>query len=73
VLLETNNIDYDEDFSRAVNACLPPMDWKLDDAELARRTDLRHLRICSIDPATAKVGCCGLYCVMICDVICCVL
>ena len=54
ILLDANNIDFDDSFSVEVNACLPPKDFKITDEEIARRRDLRNLLICSIDPATAK-------------------
>ena len=41
-------------FSAAVRDCLPATPWRIPPAELARRRDLRHLRICSIDPPTAR-------------------
>ena len=37
-------------FPPAVMACLPDSGWQIPAAERARREDLRHLRICSIDP-----------------------
>ena len=37
-----------------VLACLPALPWRISDAELARRRDLRAGRIFSIDPPTAK-------------------
>jgi VacB/RNase II family 3'-5' exoribonuclease len=54
ILLEANNIDYDDSFSPAVNACLPEKDFRITDEEVAKRRDLRKLLVCSIDPATAK-------------------
>ena len=38
------------DFSEKVLACLPQLPWTITDADVARRTDLRHLDICSVDP-----------------------
>ena len=37
-----------------VLACLPALPWRISDAELAARRDLRAGRIFSIDPPTAK-------------------
>lgn len=43
-------------FSPAVHACVPPLPWRVTDADLAdpNRTDLRHLPICSVDPPGCK-------------------
>lgn len=55
ILLEANNIDYDDSFSPAVNACLPQKDYVISAEEIAKRRDLRaSTLICSIDPATAR-------------------
>jgi len=43
-----------EDFSTAVLACLPPSDWCITEEEIARRSDLRHLPISSVDPPGCK-------------------
>eukprot|EP00850_Spirogloea_muscicola_P005504 SM000025S08399 [mRNA] locus=s25:572247:577087:- [translate_table: standard] len=42
------------DFPPAVLACLPPKAWHISDEEVAMRKDLRHLRIFTIDPPTAR-------------------
>eukprot|EP00850_Spirogloea_muscicola_P014999 SM000111S18822 [mRNA] locus=s111:296390:301205:- [translate_table: standard] len=42
------------DFPSAVLACLPPKAWHISNEEVARRKDLRHLRIFTIDPPTAR-------------------
>ena len=42
------------DFSSASLACLPKVPWKIPIPEMKRRTDLRHLRIFSIDSPTAR-------------------
>lgn len=42
------------DFSPASWACLPKVPWKILTPEMKRRTDLRHLRIFSIDSPTAR-------------------
>ena len=55
ILLEANNIDYDDSFSPAVNACLPEKGYVISPEEVALRRDLRKTTlICSIDPATAR-------------------
>ena len=55
ILMESNNIDFDDTFSVACNACLPASDYKPSEAEIASRRDLRKTSlICSIDPATAR-------------------
>ena len=41
-------------WSANVLACLPPVDETIDDEEVARRKDLRHLGVCSIDPPGCK-------------------
>jgi exoribonuclease R len=56
ILMETNNIDFDDTFSVACNACLPPKDFAIGEDEIAKRRDLRKTLICSIDPATGKEG-----------------
>lgn len=37
-------------FSEAVLACLPSLPWLITPEDEARRTDLRHITICSVDP-----------------------
>lgn len=37
-------------FPEAVLACLPSLPWSISPEEVARRADLRHLDICSVDP-----------------------
>jgi exosome complex exonuclease DIS3/RRP44 len=48
ILLENDIPHYD--FSEAVYDCLPKGTWSVEDSELKRRKDLRHLSICSVDP-----------------------
>lgn len=43
-----------EDFSAAVQSCLPPPDYSIPAAEIARRRDLRSDRILTVDPPTAR-------------------
>jgi exoribonuclease R len=52
LLLEWN-VD-ERPFSAAVEGCLPATPWRIPASELAKRRDLRELRICSIDPPTAR-------------------
>ncbi|OQV16180.1 Exosome complex exonuclease RRP44 [Hypsibius exemplaris] len=49
VLLLEHDVQHDK-FSDAVLACLPTMPWILTDEEVKKRTDFRHLAICSVDP-----------------------
>lgn len=39
-----------ESFSAEVMSCLPPFDWKINDAILSQRLDLRKIPVVSIDP-----------------------
>eukprot|EP01126_Amoeba_proteus_P000817 TRINITY_DN10236_c0_g5_i1.p1 TRINITY_DN10236_c0_g5~~TRINITY_DN10236_c0_g5_i1.p1 ORF type:complete len:341 (-),score=57.07 TRINITY_DN10236_c0_g5_i1:104-1126(-) len=48
-ILIQHGISY-EPFNAAVRSCLPPSPWVITEDDLRRRTDLRHLRITSIDP-----------------------
>ena len=43
-------------FSPAVHACVPPLPWKVTDADVAApyRRDLRHIHVCSVDPPGCK-------------------
>jgi exosome complex exonuclease DIS3/RRP44 len=43
-----------EAFSTEVMACLPSKDWKITEAMVAQRTDLRHIPVVSIDPPGCK-------------------
>jgi protein SSD1 len=43
-----------EDFTENVLKCLPPTPWSIPERELEVRKDLRHERIFTIDPDTAK-------------------
>ncbi|KAK5971230.1 RNB domain-containing protein [Trichostrongylus colubriformis] len=55
-LLLTNNVDTRE-FSEGVIECLPTVPeggWKIDEAEIAKRRDLRDEIIFTIDPKTAR-------------------
>lgn len=51
LLLMENDINT-RPFSQAVLNCLPPLPWSVSDADVSApwRTDLRHLRVCSVDP-----------------------
>eukprot|EP01134_Creolimax_fragrantissima_P000116 CFRG0116T1 len=49
VLLIEHDVSYSH-FSADVLSCLPPTPWVLTDDEVARRKDLRYLKVCSIDP-----------------------
>jgi exosome complex exonuclease DIS3/RRP44 len=51
VILLEHDVPYQE-FSPQVLADLPPegTEWRVTDAHLQGRADLRHLNICSIDP-----------------------
>lgn len=49
VLLLEHDIPH-EPFSKAVLKCLPKSDWVIPNDEIARREDLRHLPVCSVDP-----------------------
>jgi exoribonuclease R len=59
VLLQDNNIDWEDSFAPEVLACLPripplPARWEIPAEEITNRKDLRKERIFTIDPATAK-------------------
>lgn len=49
VILLTHQIPH-QSFPPAVIECLPPADYSPDEAEIARRRDLRDRNVCSIDP-----------------------
>ncbi|XP_060193926.1 exosome complex exonuclease RRP44 homolog A [Lycium barbarum] len=51
VVLIENDIDA-RPFSAQVLACLPPLPWSVSSQDLTNpiRQDLRHLRVCSVDP-----------------------
>ncbi|KAG9510647.1 Exosome complex exonuclease RRP44, partial [Fragariocoptes setiger] len=51
VLLLEHDVPHQQ-FSKAVLDCLPRdgADWKIPEEEYSKRTDLRHLPICSVDP-----------------------
>jgi len=55
VILLEHGLEF-SNFSKSVYACLPPEgeDWKIPPTELAKRLDLRHLAVCSIDPMGCK-------------------
>ena len=48
ILMERDIPHYD--FSKAVYDCLPQGQWQVEEAEVKRRRDCRHLSICSVDP-----------------------
>lgn len=49
VLLIEHDVPHSR-FSDEVLSFLPPLPWRITDADLARRVDLRDLCICSVDP-----------------------
>ncbi|KAI5707300.1 hypothetical protein M8J75_016503 [Diaphorina citri] len=49
VLLLEHDVPHSK-FSDLVLSYLPPMPWSITEEEVARRTDLRHLDVCSVDP-----------------------
>jgi exosome complex exonuclease DIS3/RRP44 len=51
LLVHEHDIDT-RPFSEAVHACVPPLPWRVPASALAEagREDLRHLRVCSVDP-----------------------
>ncbi|CAN4078578.1 unnamed protein product [Withania somnifera] len=55
VVLIENDIDA-RPFSAQVLACLPPLPWSVSPQDLTNpiRQDLRHLRVCSVDPPGCK-------------------
>ncbi|GAV92505.1 LOW QUALITY PROTEIN: RNB domain-containing protein/PIN_4 domain-containing protein, partial [Cephalotus follicularis] len=55
VVLIENDIN-SRPFSAQVLACLPPLPWLVSSEDLANpiRQDLRHLRVCSVDPPGCK-------------------
>jgi DIS3-like exonuclease 2 len=53
-LLTQERIHDDDQFTPEVLSCLPAVPWKISDADVAERRDLRSLRIFSIDPPTAR-------------------
>ncbi|CAN4083605.1 unnamed protein product [Withania somnifera] len=55
VVLIENDIDA-RPFSAQVLACLPPLPWSVSSQDLTNpiRHDLRHLRVCSVDPPGCK-------------------
>ncbi|KAF3670597.1 Exosome complex exonuclease RRP44 [Capsicum annuum] len=55
VVLIENDIDA-RPFSAQVLACLPPLPWSVSSQDLTNpiRQDLRHLRVCSVDPPGCK-------------------
>jgi protein SSD1 len=54
LVLEENNISYDDTFSEEVNNCVPDENYIISEEERSKRRDLRSLRIISIDPETAR-------------------
>lgn len=48
-ILHEHGIPHDP-FSKAVEACLPVMPWKIDDEEYLKRKDFRDIIVCSVDP-----------------------
>ncbi|GFY87749.1 ribonuclease II family protein [Actinidia rufa] len=55
VVLIENDIDA-RPFASQILACLPPLPWSVSSEDLANpiRQDLRHVRVCSVDPPGCK-------------------
>lgn len=55
MILHEFNVDM-RPFSQRVLNCLPKegRDWQISDEEAAKRWDLRHLNVCSVDPPGCK-------------------
>ena len=55
MILHEYNVDM-RPFSQKVINCLPPegKNWRASPEEIARRWDLRHLEVCSVDPPGCK-------------------
>jgi exosome complex exonuclease DIS3/RRP44 len=55
MILHEYNVDT-RPFSQKVIACLPPegKEWRASPQEMAKRLDLRHLDVCSVDPIGCK-------------------
>ena len=55
MILHEFNVDT-RPFAQKVLACLPSegKNWRASDEEIARRFDLRHLNVCSVDPIGCK-------------------
>jgi len=49
VLLLEHDVPH-HSFPESVLACLPTLPWSISDEDVQRRTDLRHLDVCSVDP-----------------------
>ncbi|XP_038592909.1 exosome complex exonuclease RRP44 [Micropterus salmoides] len=49
VLLLEHDVPH-QDFSQAVLGFLPKMPWSITPEDMAKREDLRHLTVCSVDP-----------------------
>ena len=49
VLLLEHDVPH-HSFSDAVLSCLPSMPWSINELEVKRRKDFRHIDICSVDP-----------------------
>ncbi|KAF2312515.1 hypothetical protein GH714_034930 [Hevea brasiliensis] len=66
VVLIENDIDA-RPFSAQVLACLPPLPWSISEQDLVNpiRTDLRHLRVFSVDPPGCKDIDDALHCTML--------
>lgn len=63
VVLIENDIDA-RPFSAQVLACLPPLPWSVSSQDLTNsiRQDLRHLRVCSVDPPGMLLKFYGVFC-----------
>ncbi|XP_066998770.1 exosome complex exonuclease RRP44 [Anabrus simplex] len=49
VLLLEHDVPHSK-FSEAVLSCLPKLPWIITDEDVAKREDLRHIDVCSVDP-----------------------
>jgi exosome complex exonuclease DIS3/RRP44 len=49
VLLHEFGVPY-ESFTNEVMSCLPPKEWRINEEVIAKRTDIRHIPVVSIDP-----------------------
>lgn len=48
-ILQEHGVRYDA-FSKAVEACLPPLPYEIDASEYGKRKDFRQLLVVSVDP-----------------------
>lgn len=66
MILHEYNVDT-RAFSQKVIACLPPegKEWRASAEEMAKRLDLRHLDVCSVDPIGCKDIDDALHCIVL--------